>query len=63
MPLPSPGNSLTSLVMDVSTSRRVGVWELFLAARDAVDVGAAWRFPRDQIEYHYTKNRAVLAPA
>lgn len=38
-------------------------WRLWLAVRDACPVGRAHRYSDDQIEYHYTWDRAVLERA
>lgn len=38
-----------------------GDWRAWLAVRDACIVGRAYRYSDEQIAYHYTKNRALLA--
>jgi len=35
-------------------------WRAWLAMRDACPIGKAWRYPDDQIAYHYTKDRSYL---
>jgi cyanocobalamin reductase (cyanide-eliminating) / alkylcobalamin dealkylase len=35
-------------------------WRAWVAARDACNVGRAFRYSDDQIAYHYTKDRALL---
>jgi hypothetical protein len=57
------GDSLTALVPDPVSHLPTPVWRLFLAVRDAVHPNHPWRFGADQIEYHYSKNRAILSPA
>jgi hypothetical protein len=36
-------------------------WREWLAVRDACPIGRAFRYDDDQIAYHYTKNRGLLA--
>ena len=36
-------------------------WQDWVRIRDACPVGRAWRYERQQLEYHYTKQRSVLA--
>jgi methylmalonic aciduria homocystinuria type C protein len=36
-------------------------WRAWLAVRDACNVGRAYRYSDEQITYHYTKNRSLLA--
>eukprot|EP00668_Euglena_longa_P045573 GGOE01061245.1.p1 GENE.GGOE01061245.1~~GGOE01061245.1.p1 ORF type:complete len:283 (-),score=57.24 GGOE01061245.1:76-924(-) len=56
------GLNLLSPTTDPRTGLETTVWKLCLAARDALEVEHAWRFPEDEIEYHYTKRAAILAP-
>lgn len=35
-------------------------WRAWLAVRDACCVGSVHRYGKDQLEYHYTKNRALV---
>ncbi len=41
----------------------VDTWRLWLAVRDACPIGREHRYSEEQIRYHYTKDRAVLATA
>jgi cyanocobalamin reductase (cyanide-eliminating) / alkylcobalamin dealkylase len=45
--------------LDVALASRD--WRTWLAVRDACNVGRAYRYSDEQITYHYTKNRALLA--
>jgi cyanocobalamin reductase (cyanide-eliminating) / alkylcobalamin dealkylase len=38
-------------------------WRAWVAVRDACNIGRAYRYSDDQITYHYTKNRSLLARA
>ncbi|KAK9811662.1 hypothetical protein WJX72_007918 [[Myrmecia] bisecta] len=38
-------------------------WHKWVAIRDAPCPGHPWRYTRDQLEYHYTRSRAVLEKA
>lgn len=40
---------------------RMDDWRRWLAVRDSCPVGRAHRYDEDQIRYHYTKDRSVLA--
>mmetsp|Transcript_13902 Transcript_13902/g.35489 ORF Transcript_13902/g.35489 Transcript_13902/m.35489 type:complete len:399 (+) Transcript_13902:62-1258(+) len=52
----------TAPTIDVRFRGRPGYFEAWLAVRDAINVGnETWRFSEDQILYHYTTDRAVLA--
>jgi methylmalonic aciduria homocystinuria type C protein len=45
--------------LDVALASRD--WRAWLAVRDACNVGRAYRYSDEQITYHYTKNRSLLA--
>ena len=48
----------------VATHADVGEgWERWLAVREALSPGHPWRYPQDQLLYHYTADRALLAAA
>ncbi|RMF17337.1 MAG: hypothetical protein D6761_04525 [Candidatus Dadabacteria bacterium] len=38
-------------------------WQDWVRIRDACPVGQAWRYDNPQLEYHYTKRRAILDTA
>ena len=35
-------------------------WEKWVAVRDAPFPGHPWKYSKHQLEYHYTRNRAIL---
>jgi methylmalonic aciduria homocystinuria type C protein len=44
-----------------TAARGPDAWRAWLAVRDACRVGRAYRYGDDQLAYHYTKNRGLLA--
>jgi methylmalonic aciduria homocystinuria type C protein len=46
-----------------SCDRGAPAWREWVALRDVVRLGRRYRFCEDQIEYHYTKDRAKLKAA
>lgn len=41
----------------------VATWRLWMAMREAMHIGTEHHYCEEQAEYHYTKNKEVLAKA
>lgn len=62
----SPSSSTSSVGSDDEAPTAEAVrasWEKWVAVRDAPYPGHPRRFSKDQLEYHYTHNKAVLQRA
>ena len=59
--LEAPGASALTIVRDAVTGLERPIWRMFLEVRDMVELGRReWRYCEEQLEYHYTKDLAVL---
>ena len=72
-PPPSPPMAAPCDACEFACSRRFGEviamppgernWRQWLSLRDSCPLGLEYRYSEDQIEYHYTKDAAILARA
>ncbi len=63
-PLPRPLPTVSCCTSDCAARLDVALasrdWQAWVAVRDACNVGREYRYPDEQITYHYTKNRRLL---